>query len=356
MKKVLKVILIVLLAIVLIIVGYVVYVFASYSRIEDNLALTPENSGSFDDSLATGTEYSIMTYNIGFGAYLQDYSFFMDGGESSWARSEELLVENIGNIGTFVDSFEPDFVYLQEVDINGTRTYHVNEFEMLKERIGAGSFVFSMNYHSAFLFWPVNEPHGANQSGIMTYSRDVAIESALRRSLPISTSLKKIVDLDRCYSVSRIPVENGRYLCLYNLHLSAYGTDASVQEGQRNMLFEDMSRDVQAGNYVICGGDFNHNLRQGAVSDNIPAWATPFPYDQLPDGMRAGYVNAASTDMDTDTCRNSNEPYQPGHTFTVMADGFLVSDNVSVDLYRTVDAEFLYSDHNPVYMTFELQE
>ena len=34
------------------------------------------------DALAIGTEYTALTYNIGFGAYTPDFSFFMDGGES----------------------------------------------------------------------------------------------------------------------------------------------------------------------------------------------------------------------------------------------------------------------------------
>ena len=35
------------------------------------------------------------------------------------------------------------------------------------------------------------------------------ITSALRRSLPIETGFTKLLDLDRCYSVSRIPVDGG---------------------------------------------------------------------------------------------------------------------------------------------------
>ena len=353
-KKILKVLLIVLLAFIVVAAGYVIYVFASYKRIEDNLALEVHNEGIVEDFVEVGREYSIQTYNIGFGAYLQDYSFFMDGGKSSWAESEEVLVDNINNIGSFLADEDLDFIYLQEVDIGGTRTYHVNEAAIIRAHLGDESNVFAMNYDSPFLFWPVYEPHGANRSGIMTVSR-VGIESALRRSLPVSTSLKKVVDLDRCYCISRIPVENGKYLCLYNLHLSAYGTDDSVRQAQRDMLFADLAQDIAAGNYIICGGDYNHNMRQGELTGNIPAWAGPFPFDELPSGMRAGYIDAEETDIAHDTCRNSNEPYTPGHTFTVMADGFLVSDNITVHTYRTVDTQFLYSDHDPVYMTFELQ-
>ena len=46
----------------------------------------------------------------------------------------------------------------------------------------------------------------------------------------------KLVDLDRCYSVSRVPLENGRELVLYNFHLSAYTSDGTIAEEQLEML------------------------------------------------------------------------------------------------------------------------
>ena len=58
--------------------GYVAYVFLSYSRIEDNLALTP--AGNATEKAKTGEEYTIVTYNLGFGAYTADFTFFMDEG------------------------------------------------------------------------------------------------------------------------------------------------------------------------------------------------------------------------------------------------------------------------------------
>ena len=76
---------IVLGILILALLAYIVYLYASYYRIEDNQELVVE--APVDDTttgaaavLATDTEYSAVTYNIGFGAYLPDYSFFMDGG------------------------------------------------------------------------------------------------------------------------------------------------------------------------------------------------------------------------------------------------------------------------------------
>lgn len=354
MKKALKIIGIVLLVLILIAAGYVGYVFAKYERIEDKLPLEKETIGATASEVVVGQEYSIMTYNFGFGAYEPEFSFFMDGGESSWAKSEEGLKANVAAGGKFIASYDPDFLIMQEVDTNGTRTYHVNEFKMLQDEIGDGDYIFCMNYHSSFLMYPIFEPHGANESGLITYS-DVSIDSSLRRSFPVSTSVKKILDLDRCYSITKIPVDNGKMLCIYDVHLSAYGTDDSVRAGQLGMLFEDMKTDYANGNYVICGGDFNHNLRDGNITD-APDWAQHFPKDQLPEGFNMAFDIFDDADVANDTCRNSDKPWTgEGSCLTVMVDGFIISDNIEVSKYQNIEADFKYSDHDPVIMNFILK-
>ena len=357
MKKVLltilKALLITVISIAVIFGIYFIYVLSSYYRLDDNLELGIDNHGTNEEAVEAGRSYSIMTYNIGFGAYTSDYSFFMDGGTSSWAESPERLDQNLHDIASVINSNSSDFLFLQEVDIDGTRTYHVNEYDLLTELIGSGSYVFAQNYDSSFLFYPIYQPHGANRAGIVTRS-SVTAESALRRSLPISESLSKLLDLDRCYSITRIPVDNGKQLCLYNLHLSAYGSDASVRAGQLNMLFADLAKDYAAGNYVIAGGDFNHDLRDQR-RDNSPEWAQRFPREDLPEGFSFAFdVCEGPCNVSSDSCRDVDTGYIPGTTFTVTVDGLIVSDNVSVLTYENMDLGFAYSDHNPVYMEFEL--
>lgn len=74
------ILLLVLLAIVLI---YLAYVIFSYKRLPDNMELSVTQDADRAKVLSAGEEYTIATYNIGFGAYTPDFSFFMDGGKSS---------------------------------------------------------------------------------------------------------------------------------------------------------------------------------------------------------------------------------------------------------------------------------
>ena len=193
MKKFLKIIGILLGAVVILLGGYIVYLYASYHRIPDNQELeveAPAGSSTEDvneNQLKTDTTYSALTYNIGFGAYTPDFSFFMDGGTSSWAKSKESVLETVQGAGELAASYDPDFAMIEEIDLDSTRSYHVDEYSILKDCFPEYYDVFAQNYDSAFLFYPFNQPHGSSKSGIGLFSR-YPVTSALRRSFPVSTS------------------------------------------------------------------------------------------------------------------------------------------------------------------------
>ena len=135
-KKILKVLGIFLLIILVALIAYLIYLFASYHRIPDNQALKIEKTSdgtAAADTLTTEKEYSALTYNVGFGAYTPDFSFFMDGGKSSWAKSKESVESDIQGAGELIASKDPDFALIQEVDLNSTRSYHVDEYSILKD-------------------------------------------------------------------------------------------------------------------------------------------------------------------------------------------------------------------------------
>lgn len=358
-KRIGKAVLIILAVLVLTVGAYCVYVLLAYERLPDGLTLEVKKSGSADDFLQDfqvreNEEYMIMTYNIGFGAYTRDYSFFMDGGKFSWAKDKESMLASVSEMGDLISGADPDFIMLQEVDRDGTRSYHVDQLEILNQFIKGYYYDYAQNYDSPFLFFPPWQPHGANVAGMVTYARGEITET-LRRSFPISESLSRFVDLDRCYSISRIPARNGKYLCLYNVHLSAYGSNDEIREGQLSMLFEDMTADYEKGNYVICGGDYNHNIKKESV-ENAPEWAFPFPREDIPEGFRMAIDEAGSPEhVAHDSCRTADKPYKEGETFTVTLDGFIVSDNVIVNDYRNMDCGYENSDHDPVAMKFTLE-
>ena len=355
MKKALKITGFVLLALLILVLGYVAYVFLDYHRIEDNLPLTAE--GAAAGEVKAGTAYTVVSYNMGFGAYESDYSFFMDGGTESWAWSKERLDTNLKNIAELLKEQNADFYFVEEVDNDATRSYHRNEADLLREALTGYSSVWGLNYDSPFLFWPLTQPHGASESGLMTFS-SAPIASSLRRSLPIETGVMKLVDLDRCYTVSRVPMENGKELVLYAVHLSAYTSDGVIANEQAEMLLSDMQSEYEKGNYCICGGDFNKDLLGNSeevfgVSAGDYTWAQPLPEELFRD-KNVTLVPPLDPENPVPSCRNADAPYHEGQ-YVVTVDGFLVSDNVIINSATVIDTGFAYSDHNPVTMTFTLQ-
>ena len=241
--------------------------------------------------------------------------------------------------------------------MDGTRSRHIDQAAYLLDAAGEGwDSTFAQNYDSPYLFWPPLEPHGANRSGMLSLSR-FSMSSALRRSLPIEKGVMKLVDLDRCYAVHRIPVEEGRELVLYNVHLSAYTSDGAIAEEQMEMIFSDMLAEYRRGNYAIAGGDFNKDLLGNSeevfgVSGEDYTWAQAVPPELVPAGLTL--VAPLDNEAPVPSCRNADQPYGP-EDFVLVADGFVVSDNVSVEASSAVDTGFRWSDHNPVYLDFVLK-
>jgi endonuclease/exonuclease/phosphatase family metal-dependent hydrolase len=363
LKSTLLAICIVLALLVIVIGGYIIYLETTYYRIADDTPIDVENNPS--KTLEPGTSYKMATYNIGFGAYTPDYTFFMDEGTTkdgkptvgthSTAVSRESVEACTNGTIAAVKALDPDFLLLQEVDTDSTRSYNVNQKKAFENAFPAFSSAFAVNFHSGYLAYPIGDPHGTVNSGLLLMG-DADVDSATRYSYPIDEDFPtKFFDLDRCLVVERLPVANGKELVLINSHMSAYTKDGTLREKQLALLCGILEKEAAAGNYVIVGGDWNHALGDSLelYESNYqpPTWVSTFDESLLPQGfsvVRAGNI------QDVPTCRNNDEPYEKGHTYTVTVDGFVVSSNVKATA-ENVDTGFEYSDHNPVLLTFELE-
>ena len=140
--------------------------------------------------------------------------------------------------------------------------------------------------------------------------------------------------------------------------MPALGTHVPVSKEQWEKMFGDMRKEYEKGNYVICGGDFNHDFTGNSkerFNGEVPAeysWAAAFP-DQLIPAHFQKLVNYQSGGS-VPSCRNCDKPYSPD-SFVLTVDGFIVSDNVETTYMDIIDNQFLYSDHNPVKLKFKLK-
>lgn len=355
----------IILGILLLIVGgYLAYVVIQYERIPDGIELTVENPRT--GGLTVGDEYTIATYNIGFGAYGPTFSFFMDTGtmldgtelvgKYGKAESKEAVRYNTDGAIDVLEALDPDFVFIQEVDTDATRSYHINQLEDITAAMGGYGYTFASNFHSAWLHYPLHDPHGKSNAGLLTLSR-FSLEDNVRRSYPVDNGFPtRFFDLDRCFSLHRVPVDNGKELVLINSHMSAYDEGGTIRTQQLEMLNQVASEEYEKGNYVIIGGDFNHALGEVAAhafpsQQQFPGWVFILTNDDLAPGLR---IVTAENETEVATCRGAEIPYEKGVNFMTVVDGFIVSDNVRTRA-ENIDTDFAYSDHQPVMMWFELE-
>lgn len=381
MKKSVKVVIIVLCIVILVPVlfvgGYLLYVVCSYHRIGSK-ELTVNNKDS-NNVVKTGESLTMTTSNIGFGAYSPNYTFFMDEGinkdgtktKGSYGKaiSEQDVKNNTSGITNVTKELNSDFYAFQEVDVSSNRSYHVNQKEYITDSFSTYSNVFGINYESAYLCYPLNDPIGGSISGLLSLSK-YNITSSYRQEYTISTSFSKFFDLDRCFVINRISVNNGKELIFINSHMSAYDDGGKIRNQQIKELHDFMNNEYSKGNYVIAAGDFNHDL----LTNNplYPQYTTSnFAYKDIVDQQKPDWLSYMFDENkscvfednykiyasdNNPSCRDCDVVYTPGFTFVSTVDGFIVSNNISVSkVYTTkVGTGFAYSDHQPSTLTFSL--
>ena len=339
-------------------------------------------SRAIDNVLLVNETYNMATYNIGFGAYSQDYTFFLDTGYDineketcgyySTARSKEEVNFNVNGAIDTIEGLDLDFVLLQEVDVKSTRSYKINQNDMFKESLSEYDNVFAINFDTAYLPYPLYDMHGKSLAGLSTFSR-YKIEAANRYEYTISDSLSKLFDIDRCFSVSNIKVENGKTLYVINSHMSAYDKGGVIRQTQIQELNDFISSCLSEGNYVIVGGDFNHDLLTNNPEfdyDNNnrpfenklknPDWLSAYFDENKKSPLVDGFRVVASDNVPT--CRNNDIEWDPSLTFKCVVDGFVVSNNIEIVTHYNVETKngklgldgFSYSDHEPSYIEFKL--
>ena len=384
-NKIFKKLALFLCLIVLVIVGYVLFILLSYYRIDDNLIVEIENTAEYE-VIDIKNVYSISTYNIGFGAHSQNYTFFMDTaltkegektkGKWSKARSKEEVIFNTSNAIQTITALKPDFCLFQEVDTNATRSHYIDQFQMIKDNFKGYNSTFGINFHSVYLPYPFHDMHGRVNAGIATLSR-FKIQTSTRHSLTVTNSLSKLFDLDRCFVSNEFNTSNGNKLIIVNIHMSAYDKGGVIREKQLQELNGYLKTAKENGYYVIVGGDFNHYLLSNNplydynlddnnpfanyISHRKPDWLQMFFNDDKTCNIESGYTVIASSNAPTS--RDISVEWEIGKGYVSVIDGFIVSDNIEVVTTETVITtngnknidHFAYSDHDPVILKFKFK-
>lgn len=299
---------------------------------------------------AIGDLLTVVSFNTGYAGLDRTQDFFMDGGKNVRPGSEQEVRENLSHMLGVLDGFDAQIVLLQEVDEDSARSYGINQKEYYRRGLAMNA-AMAYNYQCAFVPFPW-PPIGRVSSGLVTLT-ELNVQSAERISLPVPFDWPvRAANLKRCLLVERVPVKDtDKELVIINLHLEAYD-DGEGKLAQTRQLVELLQAEVDAGNYVIAGGDFNQTFPDApAMSAVEPDGWQPGLMSELPEGLRYVY------DAANPTCRSLSKPYTGDRNATqfYVIDGFILSDNLKVNHVETVDLNFLSSDHNPVLLQVTLQ-
>ena len=305
--------------------------------------------------LSRGDDFEVITWNIGYGALGDNADFFMDGGEMVATADRERVIGNMRGVMAQLRESDPDVIFLQEVDRDSNRSRRLDELSFLTDELKGYSSSFATNFKVAFLPYPV-PPIGKVDSGIAAFSK-YQIESSERVQLPIPFKWPvRMANLKRCVLVSRVPIKDSKMeLVLFDLHLEAYD-DGTGKAEQTKMLAELLKAETEKGNCVIAGGDFNQIF---STEDK-----SIYPHQE--GKWQAGEIDVSAfggnfkflMDEKTPTCRSLDQPYAGADKETFqyyLIDGFIVSDNIKVLEYETMDLDFVSSDHNPVRMKVRIK-
>lgn len=354
MKKVFGVILKVVLVVVLVgVIGFASLVgFLTITNYDPDKIETTQVMANATSTLVGDETLSFLTWNIGYCSLGADEDFFMDAGTKTRPDSEEIVKSYMENIAKELISYESDFIFLQEIDVDSKRSYHVDQKTYFDQLLSDYSRSFSYNYDVKYVPVPF-PPLGKVEAGIGTYGK-YNISEASRYALPGQYDWpKSVAMLDRCMLVSRLPIENkNEMLVIVNAHFSAYD-DGSIRSQQLAFIKDFVEAEYKLGNYVVLGGDWNQTF-PGVDVESFPVYGDGtfwMPYQIEANWIGDDWTFGISSQVPT--YRLLDAAYEEGVTQTGVIDGFLVSPNLKVVETEVINLSFEYSDHNPVKMTIE---
>lgn len=352
MRKGLKILLGIVFTIAVLLGAFLIYISLTDYKPAEMITLNTERNQ--DLTLPVDKVFSITTFNLGYGGLDNNEHFFMDGGTNSRASSKEKVEENMQAIADFLKETSSDFYFLQEVDRDSTRSFHMNEEAYLMEKLPQYSSTFAQNYLVKWVPVPVTKPHGSVSSGLVTLAK-YQIGESKRFALKGQESWpRQLFELDRCMLEQRIPLSNGKELFVINIHLSAYDKGGKVRKQQLEFISNYVTKEYEKGNYIILGGDWNHSIPTTDPSlfpttEAWPDWLQMIPEEFLSEGFQ--WV----ADKTIPTSRTIAKPYVEGENFLSNIDGFLISENIELISVKGHSLNFEHSDHNPVTAEFKLK-
>lgn len=293
------------------------------------------------------------SWNIGYAGLGKEMDFFYDGGKQTKATVTQSDDNLKGILNILRKNESIDIWLLQEVDKKAKRSDYKNEVETIGKNLLAFNTVFATNYKVPYVPFPILQPMGEVESGLMTLSV-YSPKSNNRHAFPMIAAWPDSLFLpDRCFIETRIATRNGKELIVINTHNSAYIKDQKLMEKELALIRNLMMTEFLAGNFVIAGGDWNMNPNNFMPAGDFNGHRFVSSEVKMEKSFMPPNWQVVS-DNKVPSNRFMDIPYEKGKTGTTTIDFFVLSPNIKLNKIITIDLGFEFSDHNPVFIDIEL--
>lgn len=354
--------------------AYLGYLQSGHNRVYDWKYLQIVNKNK-NNTVMLNTTLDCITYNMSYGIMDPDFTYYKaenkmangsstKGGSSRATNKDRVIINANGSaelVGKGVNS-SVDFILFQDIDVDSTRSYYVDQKEILTNSLSTMAGVFAETGSSNYVVSPISSPLGRTDSRMATFSNKY-ISFRIRYSLPSNSEfMTKYGTNDNCVILTRFKTTGSSMLSIINVNVGIY-EDEDIRQKDLEALLKIMDYELNTkGNYCLVGGSFGYLLNgtDGEFLNNMqsPSWSK-----NLPDTFNADVLNGigysiardeVAIDQSIGTVRDMSVSYSKGGSFEAIVDGFIVSKNISVDNVSVIDNGYLYSSHNPVKISFRL--
>ncbi|WP_010662101.1 endonuclease/exonuclease/phosphatase family protein [Marinilabilia salmonicolor] len=195
---------------------------------------------------------SVMTWNIKFGGGRINFFFDCHGNRVIMDSSE--VFNHLEGIAAFINHHKPDFLFVQEADVDSRRSAFSDQIQWILEHTGFNYAVYTPQWKADYI---PSKGLGKMNSGNAIFSR-TPLWGAKRISLSLieeQNCLVRYFYLKRCL-MDVSTVVNGDTLHLLNTHLAAYSSDGTKKK-QIDQVFEYADSLRCNSQKFLLAGDFN---------------------------------------------------------------------------------------------------
>ena len=271
-------------------------------------------------------EVKIMTYNIGNCLYGRNAN-----NNSYMTFSRKKINSNIKGQLSQIKKYDPDILLLQEIGTSSLSNTLKNIYKKYRIELKKYKSKYYNNYNILQIF----------NNGKATFIKKYSQNQKIKIPFKVRGILNNIFCSNKVQILTRIKIsDTKKELIIINIHLTAYKKNHIERIKQLNYILDIAKKELDKGNYVVIGGDWNIDLFSETNKLNLPS----------------EIIKKINNDNWTMNAKGKTLKYEgkllkDDKTY----DGFLTSKNIVVTKLKSYE-QFDYSDHSPVTMTIKLNE